>query len=245
MEREIPVASVGPTEILAIARGGETVILTVAQGTTYWTDLWGLRHGKRHFEAILDVPLGTGVQRARWGSLWSVLLGAVTAALVRPLWYQTTFLRWTENWPVALAVLLWLMLCGLGAVIFYGLFRFYVVEAHVLTVNLFKVRGQRLRLLNALSATLPLSILFDLSWYVSQFNRPSGAVLAILTGGSLLIIWSASYQVIFHRKSFFQALGLWGGSTVVTGFAVAGVLFALLVAVAMASFLGAFLFRVL
>lgn len=185
----------------------------------YWQALMRLLLGKRVLLSYLDIPLEDAVQRAKYSVAWSTfLVGVGLLTLKFSAIHQTLTIKYglVHSWPYVLCLLALVGIAILSTV-FYGFFRLYTLVAHVMTINIFKTRGQRLRLLNIettlLSLTAPLAVsiaVYTVAPWVSNL---------IIAATSLYLIYLASvaYSVIFHKTGP-QGMRLFIGSTLVTWF---------------------------
>lgn len=178
---------------------------------SYWQTL-GHVLVRPHLAMALDTPLPQAYQQSRAHSGWSGVL--VTCAVL--LHHHAQLARWAASWtipPSNQSMVLYglaLALIGLSSPTMYGLVRLYTLVTHVLVTTVFKVRGQRLRLLNLESTVLPLlalvacgiALLIPLPWVGSAL------IVASLSYG--LILLARGYNVIFHQSK-------WGGFGLVVG----------------------------
>lgn len=205
----------------------------------YWRTLYAILRGQPVLERTLDVPLQEAVIRSRWAAGWTSALLLLTILYRQGTVIQTTLHRVPVDvglkvTAVAFAAVTSLLLAGgLG----YGFLRLYTLVTHVMTVNIFKVRGQRLRLLNVQTSVLSLAVPV-LMGIAAMPDSPLGGWL-IVGAFSLFAIalLARGYNLIFHRE---RLSGLWllAEGTVVTWFVLAIGTLAITVAVAvMALFL--------
>lgn len=187
---------------------------------TYWQTLVGLLQGRRTLMRNLDIPLDAGIRRAKYASLWSAL-SCFAAFLIR---HQgaTTPSHARVGWLAAgwLQPILSLSACAITVVISYGFLRLYTLVSHVLTINLFKTRGQRLRLLNEQTTILSLAPVLALGYAIGRWNPfCSDAVVGAVMLYALYLFGNA-YNLVFHKVKW-HGFTLFVGSTLVTWFVLA------------------------
>lgn len=176
----------------------------------YWSVLMRLREGVAVIDETLDIPLETAPRRSALATAWSVAL--LTAALLPRLMH----LPWVHEAPAWARILA--LLVGLaGAVpVSYGALRLFTLVNHTMVIHLFKVRGRRLRLLNAWTTVLALVVPAAVGVSLSNLT-PWAWVLTALS-----LLWAAwllthAYSVTFHCGHA-RAAWIWLGSTLLTLF---------------------------
>ncbi|MCL6637889.1 MAG: hypothetical protein K6T26_08070, partial [Alicyclobacillus sp.] len=120
--------------------------------TGYWQTLWQVVQRPAAIEDWLDLPLAAGLARSRWTAAWGSACWVMAWGLHHlPLkrWQQYGLLPGgmfpprAKTW-IAVALLMTVFAACMAAA--YGLLRLYTLLSHVLATNVFRVRGQRLRL---------------------------------------------------------------------------------------------------
>jgi hypothetical protein len=210
------------------------------QALDYWWTLYRTLRGRPPLKETLDMPLGAAVIRARWAVVWTVLCWAAAtvneimrkAAKLGPLPHRT--------WPVWVGLYVLCVACA--AVLGYGLFRLYTLVTHVLTVNVFKARGQRLRLLNVETTVLSLSAPCALGWGLRSLSPGVGDIIVGLSILGATALLARGYNLVFHTTGWKGLLLLVGG-TLITWFVLSIGLLAVLVALAVVSFLAVVVLR--
>lgn len=191
---------------------------------SYWSTMVLALLRPRYAEQHIDIKLEEAVRRSRWYSAWSTIIWS--------LWLLgERFSLWT-NWlnnkagtaNPAWQWIITIVLVFIAIPVAYGLFRLYILLTHVVTLNVFKVRGQRLRLLNLQTTILTLSGPTVLGLALLPLNTSIGnLILAICV---IYAVWMTArgYNSIFH-KTRIGGLLLFIGATLITGFitAMAGV----------------------
>lgn len=206
----------------------------------YWRTLVRLCTGWNEVHRALDTPLADAVVRSRWFTSWSaaVLLASVSVSY-HPWWrrvwqrHMLGLLPAGARWAVVvLGVAAAVAACMCAA---YGLFRMYTLVGHVLTVNVFKTRGQRLRLLNVQTVLLPLCTPAGAGIVLLRFAHILGlSVLAAVLCYAMVLL-SYGYNLIFHRQGLRGFLLLIEG-TLLTWFVLAIGALAIAVALAVIAF---------
>lgn len=142
---------------------------------SYWQSLIELvTHPKTAVEKV-DVPLPAAATQAKWNSGWTVLCFWLTILVVHGKQLPHTADSLFGSPLPGIVAWLSFLLCGMIAVpLTYGFLRLYTLVTHVLTLNVFKVRGQRLRLLNLETKLLPLSVFVCIGCLLVQLNRFAG-----------------------------------------------------------------------
>lgn len=187
----------------------------------YWITLARLLKGPRALRDGLDRPLEEVIAKSRWATLWSVIVLVVAILIGSPRIHN--LLAHTEQQHGTLAPL-FIALGTLVAVcltffVSYGLLRLYTLISHNLTTNLFKVRGQRLRLLHTFATVLSLTPFVGLAFALHMVVPVVSTLLYVLTGLYTLYLTERVYRVIFHRNT--HTLDLVIGGTLVSCFVLA------------------------
>lgn len=204
----------------------------------FWIDFLRLCLGERVIKDNLDIPLQSAVVRSRYASVWASTLTAYAMIITHltldglPRWLGVPSLLLR----VVFFVIAGLVIAGLAGTVGYGLLRLYTLVTHNLTTNLFKVRGQRLRLLSVETTLLGLLVPIAGGWVIHVFAPVLG--WAILIGATLygLVLLARIYNVIFHTKGL-RGLYVLIGGTLVTWFVLAIGALAISVAAAVIGFL--------
>ena len=183
--------------------------------------------------------------RSRWAAGWTSALFLLTVLYRQGTVIQTTLHHVSADVGLKVAgvtfaaVTSLLLAGGLG----YGFLRLYTLVTHVMTVNIFKVRGQRLRLLNVQTSVLSLAVPV-LMGIAAMPDSPLGG-WHIVGAFSLFAIalLARGYNLIFHRE---RLSGLWllADGTVVTWFVLAIGALAITVAVAVMALLLLLILRI-
>jgi len=197
---------------------------------SYWSILLALCSGPKVIAAQLDVPLDVAVPRA-WSALtWTLLLFTLSAIIATPTWLSHPLHH------IALpstAVLGFAFVLSIP--ILYGFFRLYTLVNHIITINIFKTRGQRLRLLNLETKILSLSAPLAALWLVYQL-RPTLAIyfaaVVILYG---IYLSGYGYNLVFHKTKW-RGIALFIQSSIVSWFVLAIGALAVTVALSVLSF---------
>jgi hypothetical protein len=196
--------------------------------SAYWITLGRLVTDWRYADGQLDIPIPAAFVRSRWASAWTALVGGSSVWIVHPDWLPHLAARLPVS-PAAVHLVaagLGLALLGVAMPIVYGFLRLYTLISHVLTLNVFKTAGRRLRLLNLETTLLSLTAPFCAGYALTRFATWLGAaVMAFVTAYTLLLLASGYNQVFVrrHRKQFglAGALALWLAATAVTIFVLA------------------------
>lgn len=172
--------------------------------TEFWRTLGRLCMGWHVVAVTLDLPLDQAVRRSRRFIVWALavmtaglvianpgLLTGSEALLARHLGISAWV--WVVWAIVAVTALIF------AAVVAYGLLRLYTLIHHVLTLNVFKTRGQRLRLLNVETTLLPLSVPTAAAVALNPHAHLASWVLyaAVLIYGTCTLAYA--YDHIFHQ----------------------------------------------
>jgi hypothetical protein len=191
---------------------------SVRHALTFWLNIIRLGQHPKVTAQDVDVPLLVAVSQAKWAVTWTVVLAWLTILICDTNRIRNWFIPITgTNRADALSFFLFAV-CGLIAIpIGYGFFRLYTLVTHVLTLNVFQTRGQRLRLLNLETKMLSLTVLICVCSICTHYLPTLGAILCILVAGAVLWLFAVGYNHIFHKKSF-GGLALFIGGTIVTWF---------------------------
>jgi hypothetical protein len=185
----------------------------------YWRALAQLILFRDVVTPNLDIKLELAIARCKWATAWTGLVAALAIVLRHPNVVTSSLAASgvhvqlhrfeTSVLTVALTVL--------GLCVTYGFLRLYTLVHHVMVTNIFKCRGQRLRLLNFYGSILPLSVPLAIAHDIWPYLHWLSAALTAMV--ILYIVWlhSRTYNVIFHKRG---AGGLWlfMGGTLVTWF---------------------------
>lgn len=209
-------------------------------GLAYFITLVRLFAGWKEIDRHLDLPLQAAVVRARWSVGWTVATLAAGALIAHPNALRSVARLLTNRlhtpsttWFVGIAGSV--IALALAITVAYGLLRMYTLITHVLVTNVFKTRGQRLRLLNAQATLLPLSAPtgFALALSPSAPDVTWGLFVAIIMYAATLL--SYAYNRIFHQHRLRGFLLLVEG-TLLTWFVIAIGALAIAVALAVIAF---------
>ncbi|MCF8563445.1 hypothetical protein LLE49_01640 [Alicyclobacillus tolerans] len=211
----------------------------------YWKTLYFVMKGPSAIRETMDIPLQQALPRARWFTFVSVLLVGVflwvspTSGIVRLVSglhiAAPTHAHLTSS-LMAVAIIL------ISMPVVYGLFRLYTLLAHVMSLNVFKARGQRLRLLNMETTLLTLAVPIAAGYVVLQITPVGGWLLILAFSLYGFVLASYGYNLIFHKQGL-RGSGLLIGSALVTGFVLAIGALAVLVSLAVIAFLILLLLR--
>lgn len=186
----------------------------------YWITLLHLLSRRHVVEQHLDIPLATAVPRTQWASAWSTTIFCLSLFLrYHSSIVQGVARQFGAKGPTSTGIStgILLLLLILAAIVGYGFLRLYTLVTHVLTINVFKTRGQRLRLLNVETTLLSLTAPLAGGYAVSFFIPAIGWTVVALTGIYVLVLLAKSYNIIFHKRRF-SGLALLLSAAVVTWF---------------------------
>jgi hypothetical protein len=210
---------------------------------SYWYTLIKLCTGEQVLYQNLDRSLQETIVRARYAAAWS---GTIVSLLVFWTWFINHGLPLWLNGHGTIPIVLTVFTVILGVVgaglIGYGLLRLYTLLAHNLTTNLFKVRGQRLRLLSVQTSLLSLVFPLALARGLATYHPTVGWLLIVLVCGYAVSLMARAYNYIFHLNGLRGLLVLCGG-TLVTWFVLAIGALALCAAIGVIGFFGAVILR--
>lgn len=199
---------------------------------SYWTVLLALCKGHTILRSELDLPLDIVVKRTWYAILWTLLAVTLATAIAQPRWMAIAITNAPlHSWPLLVA---WTVGFIIANPALYGFVRLYTLVNHVMTINIFKTRGQRLRLLNLETKLLSLTAPFSVIWVIYRI-RPTLAIwLTIVIASYGVYLFGYGYHLIFH-KTIWRGTLLFVESTVVSLFVVAIGALAVTVAVSVAS----------
>jgi hypothetical protein len=187
----------------------------------YWTTLMHLLSRKDVIESTMDIPLDAAVGRTIRTVHWATVLGIISFAIAMP----TTVRHLQAMLPLHTSTMRTVALCVAVVILtpilsisLYGLLRLYTLVSHVMTINVFKTRGQRLRWLNAETTILSMTAPLAMGWALSRLNVILGRSVILATAVYALYLFSCAYHLIFHKKTKIGGLFLFLGSTLVTWF---------------------------
>jgi hypothetical protein len=212
----------------------------------FWQTLVDLVRFRDVVRNRLDVPLEAAIRRSQWAVAWTAVV-TLSAAWIR--WPHTLSLvvdplRVPAAFRPVLAIAACFVALALSVPLAYGFLRLYTLVHHVMVMNVFHCRrGQRLRLLNFYSSTLPLAVPFAAGVDISAVSRAVGWALVCATLAYYLYLTAVAYNVIFHRRQL-GGLGLWLGGTLVTWFVLFIGALGIAVALAVIAFFGLVVMRV-
>lgn len=193
----------------------------LSQTQAYWTTcIQTILRGPRTIQTNLDLPLDAGIERARWFTAWTVLHLSIGLLVAYPKLLQGLIkhLGKAQDNPFSVeTILLWLLLSVLATPVVYGLLRLYTLVNHVMVINVFKSRGQRLRLLNVEATLLSVTPVFTIGLVIRNFLPLVGVLLITVTALHVLFLLGYGFDLIFHKRGI-QGLFLVLGSYIVTGF---------------------------
>lgn len=170
---------------------------------TYWVALYGtVVHGRQAVRSHLDVPLNQAIVRSRWFTAWNVAVLGLGL-----MWARPNFVRGfahhlfgeTLPLPPGLSTVVWVTAMLLALPAAYGLFRLFTLVNHIMALNVFRTRGQRLRLLNVETTVSSLSPIVGVGLVVSRLSQPFGYAIIGLTALFALFLLSYGFNLIFHK----------------------------------------------
>lgn len=171
---------------------------------TYWITLYGtVVHGRQAVRNHLDVPLNQAIVRSRWFTAWNVVVLGLGL-----MWARPNFVRGfahhlfgeTLSHPPGLSTVVWLTAMILAMPAAYGLFRLFTLVNHIMVINVFRNRGQRLRLLNVETTVSSLSPIVVVGLMVSRLSEPFGYAIIGLTAAFAVFLLSYGFNLIFHKS---------------------------------------------
>jgi hypothetical protein len=194
----------------------------------------------------LDIPLESAIRRSQWAAAWTGMV-ALCAAWIRWPNALSLFvdpLQIPAALKSVLAAAAFAVALALSVPLAYGFLRLYTLVHHVMVMNVFKCRrGQRLRLLNFYSSTLPLVVPLAAGADLSTISRAIGWPLVCATAAYYLYLTAVAYNRIFHRRQL-GGLALWIGGTLVTWFVLFIGALGIAVALAVIAFFGLIVMRI-
>jgi hypothetical protein len=204
---------------------------------SYWQTLLHLHHGQGELKETLDLPLEAAAVRA-WSTIaWTVISAAAAITSVK----SSSFLKIASDiglWTIAVLPVALLFTIFLA----YGIFRLYVLVSHVIAINIFKSRGQRLRWLNQLTTILSLSFPAAISFTIWNQTRWGGPFLVIAVGMYSLILGTWACKLVFHKTTW-RGFGFLLGLHTVTIFVLVTCFIAALAALFILGFLAVLIVR--
>lgn len=210
----------------------------------FWKVLGRLTTGDKIVRDRLDCPLQLAVIRAHITSSWAatfVLAAVLTNRYTRhPL--PSLLTKLDDKMQVlacaAIIFVLWLVSC----LVSYGFLRLFTLLTHNLTTNLFKVRGQRLRLLNVYTSGLSFAFPLAVATVLEPFAKAPALIIIGALSCYLTVLLARAYNLIFH-KSGWQGFRLLVGGFMVTAFVLCIGVLAIAAAISVIIFLVLVLFR--
>jgi hypothetical protein len=186
---------------------------------SYWTSLWYVFTRRHAIPESLDIPLQAAILRSRWMTGWSMLILVIGLIWRYPAIIHRVNLLVTLNpSPHSLTAGVFLLLAVfVTSILGYGLLRLYTLVAHNLTTNIFKTRGQRLRLLNLETTLMTFSFPLTIGLMLTKVSLVAGGIVIGLSLLFLIILLSYGYTLIFHKRGL-QGFYLLIGSTLLTLF---------------------------
>ena len=170
---------------------------------TYWITLYGtVVQGRQAVHSHLDVPLNQAIVRSRWFTAWNVLVPGLGLMWARPSLvrgFAHHLFGETLSHPPGLSTVVWLAAMILALPTAYGLFRLFTLVNHIMAINVFRTRGQRLRLLNVETTVSSLSPIVVAGLMVSRLSEPFGYAIIGLTAVFALFLLSYGFNLIFHK----------------------------------------------
>jgi hypothetical protein len=200
--------------------GRQETLLVRSPMFDFWQTLMDLVCFRDVVRNRLDVPLEFAIPRSRWAAGWTAAVAMLAAWIRWPdaLSLVVDPLQVPAAFRPVLAAAAFVVAVALSVPLAYGFLRLYTLVHHVMVMNVFKCRrGQRLRLLNFYSSTLPLVVPVAMGVDISTVSRAVGGALVCATAAYYLYLTAVAYNRIFHRRQL-GGLGLWLGGTLVTWF---------------------------
>jgi hypothetical protein len=194
--------------------------LSSAHPFAYWTTLLQLLSRGHVVEQHLDIPLAEAGPRSQWASAWATTILCLSLFLrYHSSIVQEVARQFGATGPASMvtSTVILLLILILAAVVGYGFLRLYTLVSHVLTINVFKTRGQRLRLLNVETTLLSLAAPLAGGYAVSLLIPTLGRTIVVLTCIYFVVLLAHGYNTIFHKRRF---AGFWllVGASLVTWF---------------------------
>ncbi|SFU82808.1 hypothetical protein [Alicyclobacillus macrosporangiidus] len=186
----------------------------------YWCTLGRLLRGTRVLHQQLDIPLEQGIRRSRWTALWVAALGVAAGLIACPdAWaaLRQALRLPAEGWAFMATSAAWVALTALIAVALYGFLRLYTLVTHVIATNVFKTRGQRLRLLNVECTALTLTAPVSAGVALTHWSVWGGALISSAFALYAAWVMGLGYAAVFHKRPL-SGLGLWLVTSAVSGF---------------------------
>lgn len=184
---------------------------------SYWTTcIQTIRRGPSSIRANLDIPLQDGIRRSQWFSAWSSILISLGLLISHPGLVQRIYAHPGVAHGLE-PVVLWLLFFVLAIPFSYGFLRLFTLVNHVMTINVFKTRGQRLRLLNTETTLLSLAPIATIGLLVGKFSVILEISILSAVSAYILVLLGYSFNLIFHKQGI-QGFYLVLGSYLVTWF---------------------------
>ncbi len=186
----------------------------------YWHTLVDLLCFRAVVGTDLDLPLDSAIAQSRWAAAWTGTVVVLAAWIRWPNAAEAVLKPLHASTDVRAALTLGILLIALSLAIpaAYGFLRLYTLVHHVMVMNVFKCRrGQRLRLLNFYSSTLPLAVPLAAGVDLTAVSRLVGWAIICAVSVYYLYLTSIAYNRIFHRQKL-GGFGLWAGGTLLTWF---------------------------
>ena len=164
----------------------------------YWGTLFRLFRGQSELKKNLDLPLDAAVTRSFVAISWTVFWVMTTLLLINFSLLTKMYVS-LHLWSVILLLLTFIF----STVLAYGFFRLYVLISHVIAINIFKSRGQRLRWLNQLTTILSISFPVCISFVLlSGQNKIHwlGEILLFVFGAYAILLGAWTCQLVFHKN---------------------------------------------
>jgi hypothetical protein len=186
----------------------------------YWHTFVDLLRFRDVVRTHLDHPLQSAISQSRWAAAWTGAVVVLAAWLRWPQAEDAVLNQLQVPTHVRAVIDVGILLLALSFAIpaVYGFLRLYTLVHHVMVMNVFRCRrGQRLRLLNFYSSTLPLAVPVAAGVDIAAVSRAVGWALIGAAAAYYIYLTSVAYNRIFHRQKL-GGFGLWLGGTVLTWF---------------------------
>jgi hypothetical protein len=179
---------------------------------SYWQTLFHLYRGQAELSKRLDLPLKEATTRA-----WSTISWTVICTMAAMLTVKSSLLSEMVSYMGFWSVFVLPIALILTVFLSYGFFRLYVLVSHVLAINIFKSRGQRLRWLNLLTTILALSFPATLAIVVFYHTYWPGLIFGAAVGIYSLALGTWACKLVFHKTTW-RGFGFLLGLNTVTTF---------------------------
>lgn len=186
----------------------------------YWTLLPQTVRGPQVIRNTLDIPLRDAIARSRrftfWGifcilTTWVTLSKIPTSFVLKELPRE---LYRNQLVHIVITCFLYVLMAALG----YGFLRLYTLLSHVVITNIYKNRGQRLRLLNLETTVMTLLCPLCLGVVLTRWSLYVGWSFIVVVVVYATYLLSLGFTVIFHKRRIIHGLRLYFAGTITTSF---------------------------